>query len=95
MFKIKDSVNLKELEKYGFEYQKGVNGYYKVYFPKFLGIIPIPHNGKIRGLAIYEDRKIIIKKKYGFAWIPAYEDEFAIKDLIQAGLVEKMEEKHG
>lgn len=88
MLKIKPEVDLKELEKFGFEYQECVKGYYKVYFPKLFGFIPMPHHENVRGLAIYEDRKIIINKSYGFAWIPA-RDDFAIKDLIQAGLVIK------
>lgn len=86
--KIKDCVDLQKLKKFGFEYEPETNGYYKVYFPKFLKIIPIPHHNKVRGLAVYADREIVIKKKYGFAWIPAYEDAFAIQDLIDAGLVE-------
>lgn len=86
--KIKSNVDLQRLKEFGFEYEPATNGYYKVYFPKFLKFIPIPHHSKVRGLAIYEDRQIIIKKKYGFAWIPAFEDSFAIQDLINAGLVE-------
>lgn len=86
--KIKDCVDLQKLKNFGFEYEPMTRGYYKVYFPKLLKFIPMPHHSMVRGLAIYDDREIVIKKKYGFAWIPAFEDAFAIQDLINAGLVE-------
>lgn len=86
--KIKTGIDLQKLKDFGFEYIPETKGYYKVYFPKLLKFIPMPHNKNVRGLAIYEDREIIIKKRYGFAWIPAYEDSFAIQDLINAGYVE-------
>lgn len=86
--KIKTDVDLRKLEDFGFEYIPATKGYYKVYFPKLFKIIPLPHHNKVRGLAIYGDREIIIKKKYGFAWIPAFDDAFAIQDLINAGMVE-------
>lgn len=86
--KIKDCVDLQRLKNFGFEYEPKTRGYYKVYFPKLLKFIPMPHHDKVRGLAVYDDREIVIKKKYGFAWIPAFDDAFAIQDLIDAGLVE-------
>ena len=88
MYKLKDNVDLSKLEKYGYKYEKGIDSWLKVYFPKLLRIIPIPYSNKVRGLSIHSDGSIVIKKKYGFAWIPAYEDCFAIQDLINAGLVE-------
>lgn len=88
MMKLKTDVDLQKLKDFGFEYEPATRGYYKVYFPKLFRLIPLPYNSKVRGLAIYEDRKIIIKKKYGFAWIPAFDDAFAIQDLIDAGMVE-------
>ena len=87
--KIKNTVNLKELEKFGFEYEPVVQGYYKVYFPKLFGFIPLPHSKNVRGLAIYKnDRVVIIKKKFGFDWLSASDDIFAVQDLIDAGLIE-------
>ena len=86
--KIKNDIDLQKLRNFGFEYEPATGGYYKVYFPKFLKFIPMARSNKVRGLAIYYDRNIIIKKKYGFMWIPAFEDEFAIQDLIDAGYVE-------
>lgn len=88
MYKLKENADLGELKKYGYKYEEEIDSYLKVYFPKFLKLIPIPHSDKVRGLSIRNDRSIIIKKKYGFMWIPAYEDAFAIRDLINAGLVE-------
>lgn len=86
--KIKDSIDLQKLKCFGFDYIPSVKGYYKVYFPKLLGLIPLPYNKRVRGIAIYEDRNIVIKERYGFSWVPAYNDEFAVKDLIDAGFVE-------
>lgn len=88
--KIKENIDLQKLKDYGFEFISGVNGYYKVYFPKLFGLIPLPKNRRVRGIAIYEeDRDIIIKENYGFAWIPA-NDTFAVQDLIDAGFVEEV-----
>lgn len=88
--KIKSSVDLKILEKFGFEYEPATKGYYSVYFPKLLWFIPIPYSNKVRGLAIYEDdREIVIKRREGFIWLPTYGDTFAVKNLIKAGLVEE------
>ena len=86
--RLNSNIDLQKLENFGFEYVPATKGYYKVYFPKFLKIIPMPNHKNVRGLAIYEDREIIIKKRYGFAWVPAYEDSFAIQDLIDAGYAE-------
>lgn len=86
--KIKECIDLQKLKDFGFEFISGVNGYYKVYFPKLFGLIPLPRNRKVRGIAIYEDRNIIIKENYGFSWIPAKDSTFAIQDLIDAGFVE-------
>lgn len=88
MYKLKDSANLEELKNYGYKYEEGIDSYLKVYFPKLLKLIPVSYSSKVRGLSIHNDGSIIIKKRYGFMWIPAYEDTFAIQDLINAGLVE-------
>lgn len=90
MMKIKDCVDLQKLKNFGFEFISGINGYYKVYFPKLFGLIPLPHSSKVRGIAIYEDRNIIIKENYGFSWVPALNDAFAVQDLIDAGFVEEV-----
>ena len=78
MLKIKDSVDLKELEKFGF-YLEG-NTYKK----------DIGHH---KCIAIcYIDRIIIIPKLN--KWFLKSKDiiKYTIKELIEAGLVEKVEE---
>ena len=39
MYKLKDNTNLGELKKYGYKYERGMDSYLKVYFPKFLKLI--------------------------------------------------------
>ena len=82
MLKIKANVDLKELEKYGFEYEyeDGEN-----YWCKYL-------SDNTHKLFIYEDDREIIQGKFqlifGFARVDL--EEKWIKDLIKAGLVEKI-----
>lgn len=42
--KIKTGIDLQKLKDFGFEYVPETKGYYKVYFPKLLKFIPMPHN---------------------------------------------------
>ena len=81
MLKIKDNVDLKELEKFGFkkeEYYYTVKFDYKYY--------------KVNVMVELDRRCIIIQNDY-------YDSDYAcyvpdvIYDLIQAGLVEKVEDK--
>lgn len=83
MLKIKDNVDLKELEKYGFKSYK--DGYYKKWY------------GEPSGIYVYEvhnkTKKIIIS-----LYSLPYNDEFydteidsTLYDLIKADLVEKEE----
>lgn len=78
MLKIKDEVDLKELEKFGYEeYDEGLNEPYIIhrkYIKSFISIDILP-DGKI--IKNNDESEGIIKK----------ED---IQDLIQAGLVEKV-----
>ena len=81
MLKIKDNVDLKELEKFGFKYVKNSN--YPMlsnqeYYYDYVGTI-----------AIYENTKVIIIKHTGD------ETTDTLYDLIQASLVEKGVEKNG
>lgn len=82
MLKIRDEVDLKELEKFGFEYENEDNEYY---WCKYL-------NDNEHKLFIYEDDREIIQGKFqlifGFARVDL--EEKWIKDLIQANLVEKV-----
>lgn len=79
MLKIKDNVDLKELENFGFElYDIGLNEPYEVYkkYIKNYTSIDIYNDGKI-----YFDNDENITQKI--------KEEY-IYDLIQAGLVEKV-----
>ena len=81
MLKIKDNVDLKELEKYGFEYEKGYEWQgYKAYNLKSYDCIIEVVDDEDRWLTIelYEKTMIVIPS--------------VLYDLIQAGLVEKVEE---
>lgn len=89
MLKIKDNVDLKELEKYGFEFDKYENGYTRIYYGSELDVDEI---------IIREDRII-----NNWTLLETYDDayggegeldnnlSFKIDDLIKDGLVEKVE----
>jgi len=82
MLKIKDDVNLKELEKFGFKYDEETKMYYKNCtgtFNKFL--IPTEDD-----LDVFRGQ-IIFHNESNFA-TTLYLD--TLYDLIQAGLVEKI-----
>jgi len=84
MLKIKDDVDLKELEKFGFEFETDED---EEYWCKYLS--DYEHK-----LFIYEDDRKILQGKfqliYGFKLVELQEKN--IQDLIQAGLVENVEE---
>lgn len=81
MWKVKDGVDLKELEKYGFKLYKGYyknKGYYK-------------KNLEFSDIEIFVDvEQRIIERSNQFVFTKVYEDE--IQDLIKADLVEKVDE---
>lgn len=82
MLKIKDNVDLKELEKFGFEFYK--NGYERLYAPcNFLRIMPFEPYA--RQIYIYQNTL------FGGINYKLLKDESIVSDLIQAGLVEKVE----
>lgn len=83
MLKIKDNLDLKELEKFGFEYDEDNNYYF------YYGFTRANCNSEMR-MYINKDDRIITT---GFDMYVA-EDKIhdKIYDLIQAGLVEKVEE---
>lgn len=90
MLKIKDSVDLKELEKYDFSYDKSQKTYFKHIEPDNL-INFVFFQGLGIELYIYEKDRII--KCYG--GINAEDlkvNEEDIIDLIKADMVEKVEE---
>lgn len=92
MLKIKDNVDLKELEKYGFEYESILKVYYKVIISKrdlFFLFRTLPN---ARVVIINEEKEIITKKmRYWLDWNVCQTNEKDIKDLIKDGLVEKVE----
>ena len=80
MLKIRDDVDLKELEKFGFEKVQEDDGYYytKQYFVKDMSF----------NYWINEETRIIeLENNYIFIKL-----DNTLYDLIQAGLVEKIEE---
>ena len=93
MLKIKDNVDLKELEKFGFEFKKvkkiGLN--YNVYEKKlFLGSIDIYPDKTYRK---NYDRKVLLHTSDRSWYYETNNDALdTIFDLISAGLVEKVGE---
>ena len=83
MLKIKDNVDLKELEKFGFEYEEDEDEYY---WCKYL-------SDNEHKLFIYEDDREIIQGRFqlifGFGRVEL--DKKWIDDLIKADLVEVVE----
>ena len=79
MLKIKDNVELKELEKFGFKHEKE-NGYYEINFA-------INPNG-FDGLSISERSRIIYCYTNSIG-----KPQHILYDLIKADLVEKVEDK--
>lgn len=84
MLKIKDDVDLKELEKYGFNSFK--NGYYKRWYASEYGICSYEINS--------DTRKIIFTICDNPAWNYFFKTEIndTLYDLIKADMVEKVEE---
>ena len=90
MLKIKDNVDLKELEKFGFEYEKK-----KYYIDTARDLMDSETRSAVfpvsKRFAIYiniNDRKITVTKN-----IVCWQDQSKVDvlfDLIQAGLVEKV-----
>lgn len=86
MLKIKDSVELSELEKFGFERSKSCEAYYKDILSNTL------HKGYSIVVYIYtKTRKIEIEFDTDILIITDVPVDL-IFDLIQAGLVEKVEQ---
>lgn len=97
MLKIKENLDLKELEKFGFEYQKGgkINYYEKMiqYFPLGDSVPCLRYY-----LTVNEENKHIYSSIFDLTWEGKndhYNIEFLddLYDLIKADLVEKVEEE--
>ena len=84
MLKIKDSVDLKELEKFGFEYDEDINCYF------YYGFTRANCNSEIR---MYIDKKNKTITTGFDMYVHEGKIHDKIYDLIEAGLVEKVEDK--
>ena len=86
MLKIKDNVDLKELEKYGFEYRLKTNEYYfKINCSEYLEI-PVDKESKW-----YKEVRLFIEDEYYNCWTSVNSFD-KLYDLIKDGLVEKVKE---
>ena len=93
MLKIRDDVDLKELEKYGYEYESILKVYYKMIIRKKMLFFLFDMRPDARVITINEERKIISRKmRYWLDWNICKTNEKDIKDLIKDGLVEKVGE---
>lgn len=81
MLKIKDNINLKELEKFGFKFERGTNAYCWFFY------LDDGFN-----LTIYENGKSLEIGRDALANYSSVDNLDVIYDLIQAGLVEKVGE---
>ena len=84
MLKIKDNVDLKELEKYGFKYEKMIYGRERYYEPITCIDVTIKNTTKATSLKL---RQVIVN-----AYSIEHEAIELLYDLIKDGLVEKVEE---
>ena len=84
MLKIKDNVDLKELEKYGFEYQKMMYGRERYYEPMTCIDVTVKNTTEASSLKL---RQVIVN-----AYNVNDEVYELLYDLIKDGLVEKVEE---
>lgn len=82
MLKIRDNVDLDELEKFGFEYDEDINQYF------YYGFTRADCNSEIR---MYVDKKDRIITTGFDVYVHEGKIHDKIYDLIQAGLVEKVE----
>lgn len=80
MLKIKDNVDLKELEKFGFTYEHLVNSYQKIVFSNYVDEPDAEYWIEI------DTRKILLNT----SMLNDYNLDNTLYDLIQAGLVEKI-----
>ena len=101
--RIKDNVDLKELEKFGYKEGKDMlccsySAYGKIYEQQLDDILKININNAIYVVVIEKSDKIIqlnVTTKRAFRNFSYTRDDVVepyVKDLIQAGLVEKVED---
>lgn len=91
MLKIKDNVDLKELEKFGFKYDGYSNMYYKSF--KYYKLCQLDARYEPRLEPFVEEVKIDVpsRKIHSTRCYQIFMDYDTLFDLIQAGLVEKVE----
>jgi len=96
MLKIKDNVDLKELEKFGFDEKTFDVICNRNLIPsKYIKLIKTVGKRKIHNLiiSIEQDKTILVFWSYSYYIIYLKRFKKYIKDLIQADLIEKVEEK--
>ena len=96
MLKIKDNVDLKELEKFGFKYDSEFDVGMYIKSKHYEKEINDPIYGKSKELfsdriVVFKDDRKIITDNYSLQTKMDYDTLF---DLIQAGLVEKVENRN-
>lgn len=94
MLKIKDNVDLKELENFGFEYEPFLNQYYYVHIPKLYFLFEIGDMGNI--VKINKRTRKIEMIMYPPYWETVNcltHKNKGLKKLIKADMVEVVEEK--
>ena len=84
MLKVKDNVDLKELEKYGFEYEKMMYGRERYYEPITCIDVTVKNTTKASSLKL---RQVIVN-----TYSIEHEAIELLYDLIKDGLVEKVGE---
>lgn len=90
MLKIKDGIDLKELEKFGFEYSRDNIGYTKVIVDET--VLDEEDDKDCIFLRIFSDTKeIVVETTDTEDWI--FGNLTTLFDLIQAGLVEKVSDE--
>ena len=85
MLKIRDNVDLKELEKYGFKYEKMIYGRERYYEPITCIDVTVKNTTKASSLKL---RQVIVN-----AYSIEHEAIELLYDLIKDGLVEKVDDK--
>ena len=109
MLKIRDDVDLKELEKFGFEYEKTYKNYRKIYVgeasKKDINLYYHQYKNSLLDNYFCAGINIFIDKEQIFVQIEIYgyydiqvdfqscDVEYYIQDLLDAGLIEKVVEK--
>lgn len=95
MLKIKDDVDLKELEKFDYKKNGGTEKYWHFYYytKEIYGIMNwylIKIDGKTRKIEIFKD--LAVQHSSPFNNVESVKKNRLIKDIIKADMVEKVQE---